>query len=303
MESLNAFLRSSGNGLRAAKDYLYFYGRLCLNYVPTIVYQMGKVGSASVIESLESHGVHFVFHVHRMNPDNIRRVRQERLNANRRPPNDMPGRRLYDNVVSKRKKAKFITLVREPIGRNISAFFQNFSVLTETEYEDASFTIGELVDIFIKDYTHAVPLTWFDVEMKQTLGIDVYEHPFPKEEGHLVINEGDFELLILKSEVDDSVKQDAIAKFLGMEDFRLVRSNVGQAKNYAETYRAFRQTIRLPASYVEIMCNSEYIRHFYSGVEIASIRSKWEHRIQQTELPLPVYQELLKASSRVVDWL
>ena len=61
------------------------------------------------------------------------------------------------------------------------------------------------------------------------------------------------------------------------------------------------RTIKLPESYVEIMCGSEYTRHFYSGIEIESVLSEWQDKIRKKELPPTVHQELLRASSRVVD--
>ena len=63
-------------------------------------------------------------------------------------------------------------------------------------------------------------------------------------------------------------------------NFELDRKNIAQDKAYAETYQAFIQTIRLPKTYVEAMCNAKYTRHFYSETEIASMRSKWLKRDQ-----------------------
>ncbi len=294
-------MRNSWNNLQRVKGDIVFSTRLNLtSHTPIVIYQMGKVGSSSVTESLQLAGVNLVFHVHRMNPDNIQRVRKEYLDHNQRPLNEKVGERLYRSIVERRRKAKFITLVREPIGRNISAFFQNLRRFSGAECGDADYTVEELVDIFIRDYQHAVPLTWFDVEMKQTLQIDVYEYPFSKEKGYLSIKRGNFELLILKLELDDSTKEKAIAEFLGWKNFRLITSNVARDKKYSETYSDFLRKIKLPKSYVEIMCNSAYTRHFYSDAEIEQIRSKWLKRARKEELPTAVYSALLSASSREV---
>ena len=167
MESFIAFVKNSWNNLRRVKWDVVFSTRLNLtSHIPIVVYQMGKVGSSSVTESLKLAGVNHVFHVHRMNPDNIQRVRKEYLDNNQRPLDEKVGERLCRSIVERRRKAKFITLVREPISRNISAFFQNFMRFTGAEYDDADYTIEELVEIFIRDYKHSVPSTWFDVDMK-----------------------------------------------------------------------------------------------------------------------------------------
>ena len=73
--------------------------------VPIIVCQMGKVGSVSVRDSLESSGIDSVFHVHRLNPDNIRSVQQDYLDHNRTPPSEGLGERLYRDVVQQHKQA------------------------------------------------------------------------------------------------------------------------------------------------------------------------------------------------------
>ena len=156
------------------------------------------------------------------------------------------------------------------------------------------------MDIFIKEYRHTVPLIWFDIEMKPVTNIDVYNHPFPMEEGFLSIRQGNFELLILKLESNDSIKEKAIRGFLNIKDFKLIRANVGQDKDYGWTYRHFLQTVKLPKSYVEIMCNSKFTRHFYSDAEIEVIRSNWLDHSNSIDLPSIIRQELIRASFKGV---
>ncbi len=100
--------------------------------------------------------------------------------------------------------------------------------------------------------------------MKETLNIDVYQYPFSQENGYLSIGQDNFDLLIIKVELDDASKEKAIAKFLGLDSFRIIRANVAQNKNYAKTYQDFIQMLKLPESYINTMCNSKYTKHFYS---------------------------------------
>lgn len=242
---------------------------------PIVVYQMGKVGSTSVKESLVSCGVGSIYQVHRLNPENIERVRQDHLKRNSQPPDESVGMHLYNHVVKKRKKCKFITLVREPIGRNISAFFENFKFFAGMSFTDQVFSMNQLTNIFLNNYPHSVPLTWFDEEMKRSLAIDIYEYNFPKEDGYLSINKHPFELLIIKCEMPDLIKERVISDFVGIDNFSLNRANIAQEKNYSEVYQRFKSGINLPASYIEMMCDSKYMNHFYEYSEIESIRSKW----------------------------
>jgi hypothetical protein len=237
---------------------------------------MGKVGSRSVTDSLIKHGLHPVIHIHRMNPKNIQRVKAEHQKHNQKPKNEEIGLWLYKNICrDDRQKAKVITLVREPISRNISAFFQNYERFTGLKFEESNLQADKLIKLFLSGYQHRVPLTWFNNELKQTLGIDVYEFEFPKEHGYLEIRDGRFELLVVKMEIPDRSKAAAITKFLGLENFQLKRSNISNQKIYADAYREFRKKIYLPESYVDQMHKSEYAQHFYSIDELEKIRNAW----------------------------
>ena len=276
MVSEAKMLSKSWLKLRRMKNGVSTLARLNLKTVmPIVVYQMGKVGSTSVKESLTSCGVGSVYQVHRLYPENIEGVRQDHLKRKSEPPDESVGMLLYYHVVKKRKKCKFITLVREPIGRNISAFFENFKFFTGMSFSDQVFSIIELTNIFLNNYRHSVPLTWFDEEMKRSLDIDVYEYEFPKEDGYLYINEHPFELLIIKCEMVDSIKERVISDFLSIDNFSLNRANIAQDKNYSESYQRFKNRINLPTSYIEMMCDSKYMKHFYGYSEIESIRSQW----------------------------
>jgi hypothetical protein len=259
--------------LRETAVELALQWRLRLS-TPVIVYQMGKVGSSSITKSLRLSGVR-AFHVHRINPAMIKQVREEHLNIGQNPPRERIGAILYENVVKKPRRAKFITLVREPISRNISAFFENFEHFAKVRFEKSTFSICDLVNIFIAEYSHNVPLNWFDQEIKSTLGIDVYKYQFPRDKGYLLIREGYFELLILKCELADSIKERVISEFLNLSNFEVIRKNLAKDKIYAESYQEFLRAISLPESYVETMLNSKYTRHFYTDEEIEQSRSRW----------------------------
>jgi hypothetical protein len=251
------------------------------NQTPILIFQMGKVGSKTVVKSLEKKGILPLFHLHFLlkSADNRRFYNPMVLDILevkwRRESQVRRNEFLYNKVIVPKKQVKIICLTREPIGRNISAFFENFELETGKKYEKSNFTLQELMDIFINFFPHSIPINWFDRHFKPFLGIDIYEHPFPKEQGYLRINKDNVDLLILKLETSDSVKEKAIAEFLGLKEFKLVRTNVGEDKNYAEKYKEFKQNIKLPLSYVEEMCSSKYFNHFYTEEEIKKVYSRW----------------------------
>jgi hypothetical protein len=76
---------------------------------------------------------------------------------------------------AKCRRWKVVTLVRDPIARNISGFFQTLQSEFGLDYEkaesmDEEDVARELVDIFLEKVTwHDYPLTWFDTELKSVL--------------------------------------------------------------------------------------------------------------------------------------
>lgn len=240
---------------------------------PVLVYQMGKVGSSSVMRSLVSHGVRPVFHVHRLNPVHREKLRKDGITESR--AYELEAVEIYRHVIQQQRPAKIISLVREPVGRNVSAFFQNLDALSGQTRAGALRAPDKLKALFLDAYPHAVPLKWFDVEMQQTLGIDVYAQPFPKEQGHTVLRRGPFEVLILRAELPDPAKAGAIQHFLGVDAFDIRRENVTANKDYASVYESFKEDLVLPAAYLDMMYGAHYTRHFYTPEEIGRMRSRW----------------------------
>lgn len=182
---------------------------------------------------------------------------------------------IYRNVIRKRRRAKIITLVREPVSNNISMFFETAAEFTDPGRGLGDYSTDELVELFLDRYIHSRPLTWLDVELKTTLGIDVYSVPFPIERGYATMGDGPFKLLILKCELSDSDKESALAEFIGMDGLKLVRSNVTEVKDYGRQYEAFKRSVRLPGSYLDRVYGSKYANSFYSDDERERLRAHW----------------------------
>ncbi|MGB9498884.1 MAG: putative capsular polysaccharide synthesis family protein [Dissulfuribacterales bacterium] len=255
---------------------VYYGYRINLRHeTPVIVYQMGKVGSSSISKSLAQQQSNPVFHIHRMNLQNINDVYREHKTADMIPPDESLGILLNKHIIKKNRPAKIITLVREPIERNMSAFFQNYERFVGQRYNKSIKDVDGLIQRFFDAYNHTVPLTWFDIEMKTVLDIDVFQHPFPYDKGYAILERLPYELLILKLETEEAVKAEAVGKFLNIANFKLSRHNIGEHKVYSKTYKEFKRHINVPKGYVDKMCKSKYMRHFYSSEEIEAIRRKW----------------------------
>jgi hypothetical protein len=244
---------------------------------PVLIYQMAKGASTTVLKALERAGVN-AFQVHFINPDTARRlhasVRERGLSVLRMDV-DLIGGAIHRGIIRPGRSAKVINLVREPVGRNIAAYFQVLDALWQTERAHEQLGLEKLIVGFYEKFSHDRALEWFDEEFKPMLGVDVYEHEFPRDSRCLRIRRGPYDILLMRVDLDDVSKEKHLSEFLGVEGIKLLPENVGAEKPYAATYREFLRALRLPEEYVDRMLDSRYARHFFTPEERGALRSKW----------------------------
>jgi predicted O-methyltransferase YrrM len=238
---------------------------------PIVVYQMGKVGSVSVYESLKASGVGVpIYHVHYLTRDGIERITPGHQAAH-----------LLRNQIDKGfggTKWRIVSSVREPVARNISAFFQNIDKWYpnfSAHCKIGSVDVEGLIKLFLEKYPHDTPLMWFDSEMKSVFGIDVFAYDFPKSEGYKIYRAEHADLLLMRLEDMNERIGEAFKEFLGIDRFTLSDANVSSGKEYHSVYREFVDSVILPESYVERMYSSKYARHFYGDLELNRFKRKW----------------------------
>jgi hypothetical protein len=236
---------------------------------PVIVYQMAKVGSSSIVSALRRSGLP-AFHVHRMSHEHLERLRGARRglgwSVDGVPPHDVVGLALHDHVIARGRPARVVTVVREPIGRNLSSYFEHLDAIWQTPDAHRVIPVERLCEGFLERFTHDEPLTWFDDELRAVVGLDVYDHR-PPHEGAVVVPGARADVLVLRSEADDRVKADALEAFLGRPGIALRPTNVTAAKPKGAAYREFQARLRLPPAYVDRMLASRYTQHFYTPDE------------------------------------
>jgi hypothetical protein len=168
--------------------------------------------------------------------------------------------------------------VRDPVARNISAFFENiieFFPDFYTRYAAGELDIETIVSTFLERFDHDTPLVWFDFQMKPVFGIDVFACPFSTERGYSIYYGQNASLLLIKLEKLQDCVESAMKDFLGIDKLAIRNTNVAEGKEYREVYKAFLETVRLPPEYLDRMYDSKMVRHFYEQDEIRTFRKKW----------------------------
>jgi hypothetical protein len=265
---------------------------------PVLVLQMGKVGSRSVEAGLEERVKDRpVYHSHFLSPERVAETEKARRMYFRGERHRYLTRQWLSEFILKTFKAgrndqhwKLVTLTREPVGRNISAFFENlYMVPTKNEGEFmvssdvygldpmlvSADDVSVLAELFYERAKHDSPLNFFDQEIRDTFGIDVLKAGFPVEKGYEIYGNDRVELLVLRLEDLARCAAPAFKEFLDLDDFELVNRNIASKKHYASLYSAFIRQVAIKEEYVRTLLYSNYMRTFYSEQEIRAAENKW----------------------------
>lgn len=216
-----------------------------------LIYQPGKTGSSTVYYSVLKCGG-YALHAH-----SLRNVGST----------DDDLRQLMNQ-----KSGKIISLVREPISRTIASMWQN---IKSVKFYSAQADFQEIENHYLREgFEDWQFYQWFEQEMKYVFGIDIYEYPFDKERGFQIIKSGNIELLLIKMEKLNDMEP-VICDFLGKENFKLERFNVGAEKDYRFAYKEYKKHFTISSERAKAIYDHPYIRHFYTDEEIKGFIKKF----------------------------
>lgn len=224
-----------------------------------LVYNMGKVGSTSIAEvimekfkgTLKSHWMNYELPIAEFYTD-----RPYLMGA------------IYHNEAD----FKTVIPIREPMSRNISAFWQLLYEYVDGYRKDR--TVEELHQIFMDVYNVEFPDQWFRKEPMEVLGFEPYKIPFDCEQGYQIYDD---KFLVIRLEDADRVLTKALHEFLGVDGIQMRHShprkkvnNLNVEKEYAEF-----KSLKYPKEFVDRTYALEYVNHFYTPEEIQKFRDKW----------------------------
>ena len=184
-----------------------------------------------------------------------------------------------------------VTLVRDPVARNLSAFFMvlRWFELRLTPDEQTSGNLSaarldELRSLFLERFDehgwegHDRADEWLTGEFAPALGLDVYDMPFDPERGWAMLENDRFRVVVLRLESFQDASPDAFRQLLGLERVPLEDRNRSSNSSYGAAYRDFQARIALLPGYLARMYESRYARHFYSEEEREAFRRRWAGR-------------------------
>jgi len=252
-----------------------------------LVHQMGRAASMTLTNTIKSlHLEQPVYHTHWLNTQSVKE-RVERINSwknNGAGPLNVRVAELLSPEIANRiedRQWKIMSIVREPVARNVSAFFLDITRFFPDffeRYENNEISLQEMTDVFINEFPHDMPLDWFDVEMKEPFSIDVFSKGFEEQKGYMIMEHENVSLLVIKLEKLNTCFKTAFLEFFGQEPESLVNTHVTNDDKSFGMYKEFLRDVELPESYLDRMYDCEYVRHFFSEGEVENFRKKWSKK-------------------------
>jgi len=248
---------------------------------PIVVHQMAKVGSTSVYRALQQRELNVpIHHTHVLSYF-------DELEAGHRAQMTDPtdslhvidnGRRVFQQFQEWRDGPwHFVSLVRDPVARNVSQYFyavHQWIPDFDEQVAQGRLDLDEIRTRFLEHSWSRDPSDWFDIQVRDPFGIDVYATPFPKHQGYAITEGARVRMLILRLEDLEARAAEAFWRFLRIPNFSPVKENVSTKA----VYRQFTREITLPESYLDDVYGGRLARHFYTDDEIQAFKARWMNK-------------------------
>lgn len=243
---------------------------------PVLVYQMGKVGSSTVVATLEALGHDLpIFHLHRLDPAklDLATAKQRRSISPGLPEHLLVGKALGQRLSRTEMPCRIVTLARDPWARILSHLFEDRKKkMPEAIRPDGTIDLTKarvVLDRLMASRSSGLidPSKWFDVEIRGQFGIDIFETPYDFEKGYTLIPHPKTPVLILRLEDINRALPTALADLLGLRagEIDIVRANEGADKRYASSLSEAKAHFAPSAALSERLCSTRYFQHFYAA--------------------------------------
>lgn len=236
-----------------------------------IIHTLGKVGSSTLFSELKKLSpFKNVFHTHFLSRENVEKLNLGKLNSEE---NLNSANKVFEFEKKHPDNSKYIiTLVREPVSRELSNFMQNPKYFLEKEMLE--YSAVELEAIYKEKVNFNYTLNWFDTEFTNYTGFDVFSKKFDKEKGYSIYSVGEIKILVIKLEKLNACYPKAMLDFFGVNTTLSTHTNVTSEKETGDVYKKLKQSIKFDKTELEELYKHKYITHFYSKNEIDHFTKK-----------------------------
>jgi hypothetical protein len=269
---------------------------------PILVWQMGKVGSTSMLLGLRAALPSLeVWHSHALSEEVLARA-ERRLTEDRSAPTEasrqiareiVEGRAVRVRLLGDGPRWRILTLTREPIGHLVSVLFHHLDYFTRLAAAPASppETTVDVLHAFAtgvlartdggrrigdpRDAALTRAQAWFDRELLTVLGVDVRASPLDRTAGYTRIRTPRADVVVVRFEDLPWAAPAAVRALCGFEGFKMPTENRAADRPSGRMYADYLRRCRFPRALVEAALASPYATHAYTAAERAALAAHW----------------------------
>ncbi|HBJ82273.1 MAG TPA: hypothetical protein DDZ88_00025 [Verrucomicrobiales bacterium] len=171
--------------------------------------------------------------------------------------------------------------VRDPVALAVSGYFQAFTTIEELQ----KLTVQQVKHEILNVHPVLTKLAffeggfdgWFNREILDVLGVDVFNRAFDHEKGHVLFRQGGVNVLVIRQENFDSLPT-ALGELydLPARMFPVENANRAQDKVFGRIYKEMVSKLKFEGGLLDELYESRYARHFYTPTELSAFRLRWQ---------------------------
>ncbi len=287
VEILNTPFRHLQDALRFPRSEARAARRLAAQLrdglAPVIVYSATKTASTAVAAAIERTPGLSVTKVHFLQPEHFwpgplsSMVAPDGL-LRHRAIEQRTGRRLLLLLPPGADRPfHTVSVFRDPIAFNLSNYtYFGRAYWMRTFWRRAPWmSTDRLLNHFLDTFAHESASLWWTHEFKATTGIDPLAEGFDAQRGWHRYRRGRFDCLVLRADLSDELKREAVEGFLGVPLVPLQRENQNESQAAPGVYERLKSAIRSRPDYVERMMALPASRVFFTSAQRAALTDRW----------------------------
>lgn len=242
-----------------------------------VVHTIGKVASSTIYEAIKSIAGNHCYHTHFLQKDKIQQVSKKLQNVGKTVDGHIADSLEVLNLLSdntQMRKLRVVSLVRDPLARNVSAFFENLELygLDPKNLPDAPSLIATFLE---RSHLNTMD-EWFETQFSQVFDLKKRDIAFSKKAGCGLFQRHGVDFMILKAELENWRKERMLQAWLNTEDISLKDANVTANKSVSNHYTAFKKELSRHFDKVCSLYDSPWFNHFYSQEESRQFKAYWQ---------------------------
>lgn len=250
-----------------------------------LVYQMGKVGSKTVVDSLVGTGFKRIDH---QAEKRLQQAIEQGQNIVVHCHAHESTRSILDYCRTREmlNQVRVISLVREILPRNMSSFFQNFDKPGKRNWyfgpkKKIQHTSIKRLSIFFRKcnlrYVEKRICNW-PQKFSDATGFQMLDHAFDTARGFSSYETDDgLRLYFCQTEML-TARWDSLRDYLELDTLPMIPSNVGDDKWYADIYARFKEAYVASDRELTACYDNDIMDHFYSESDLDRFRERWSGR-------------------------